>query len=76
MDSGVLDSMECPEDAVRLVLGRLGIGGGRVWEGMGWSVAAEEVPAVGDVAGGQCSRVVVVGGGEEVPVARGGDDAA
>lgn len=50
----MLDSMECPEDAVRLAPGRLGIGGGRVWEGMGWSVAAEEVPAVGDAAGGQC----------------------
>lgn len=44
---------------------------------MDWSVAAEEEPAADGVAGGRCSRDVVVGGGEEeVPVARGGDDAA
>ena len=45
--------------------------------GTDWSAVAEEVPAAGDVAGGRCSRVVAVEGGEEeVPVARGGGDAA
>ena len=44
---------------------------------MDWSAAAEEAPAAGDVAGGRCSRVVAAEDGEEeVPVARGGDDAA
>lgn len=75
-DSGVLRSMEAPADAVRLVLDHLGsIGGDRVREGMDWSVAAEEAPAVGGVVDGRCSRVAVVGDGEEEdPVARGGDD--
>lgn len=43
---------------------------------MGSSVVAVEELAVGGVADGRCLMVEVVGGGEEVPVARGGDDAA
>ena len=77
MDSDGLCSMEALGDVVRLALERLGsIGGGRVQEGMSWSVAAEGELVVGDVADGRCLRVEVVEDGEEDPVARGGDDAA
>jgi hypothetical protein len=74
-DSGELGSMEGPGGAVQLVLGLLeNIAGFREGEDIGSSVETEE-PAVGD-AGEQCSRVVIEGGEEEVPVARGGGDAA
>lgn len=70
--------MEAPADVVRLVLERLGsTGEDRVREGMDWSVAAEEEPAVGGAVDERCSTVAVAGDGEEEdPAARGGDDAA